>query len=349
MMTPWTTSNSAVGTPRFWFDGKSHDAYVQFTRFRIDSVANTVRHSIVASLDGTVRTAIVQNGTACVLFNHGIEGGRYLFGVTSEALGTEGFIGGKIGEAPDFAYRQPLQQYDHTTWRMTGEWVIRWKSGLHGRRWGATDEVSVYAPSQDIEGLAPYSVVGVGPDVFFRVGGGVSSGVMVWNEDSGSKPLVRYPGDTTRAAANLGTDGTDLVWTYGEGPVPETATWTRSVFTAPYSTDPDTVASTARRLRSDPGQFTSDPFAVGCGYAGRQVIDATDPDPLQATKDLLIVRLSDGVSWKVPMAPVAHSTGFMSVLGFTCEELFATAHFPDDSVTIVRIRLDSLGPGMPPD
>jgi hypothetical protein len=41
---------------------------------------------------------------------------------------------------------------------------------------------------------------------------------------------------------------------------------------------------------------------------------------------------------------------FGHVLGFTCEEVFATAQYlPDDSLTIVRIRLDSLGAGIPPD
>lgn len=347
MMTPWTTSNGAVRTfPQFWYDSKLKRGRLQFARLRVDSVSNTVRHSVVADVDGPILSAVVEVGLGCVLGDAGIEGDRYLFNAISEALGTEGFIGGKIGEAPDFAYRQPLQQYDHTTWRMTGEWVIRWKSGLHGRRWGATDEVSVYAPSQDIEGLAPHNVVGVGPDVFFRVGGGVSSGVMVWNEDNGSKPLVRYPGDTTRAAANLGTDGTDLVWTYGEGPVPETATWTRSVFTAPHSTDPDTVASTARRLRSDPGTFMVTGFAVGCGYAARQFYQANAEGN---SANLLIVRLSDGVSWIVEMPPTSEAALFATALGFTCEEVFTRAQFPDESVTIVRIRLDSLGPGMPPD
>lgn len=260
-----------------------------------------------------------------------------------------GFIGGKIGQNPDFAAALPREQYHHASWRMTSEWVIRWKSGLHGRRWGETEEVSVYAPSKDIEGLAPHNVGGVGANVFFRAGGGAVSAVMVWKETEGVQSLVRYPGDPTRAAANFGTDGADMVWTYGEGQGTETLKWTRSIMTAPLSTNPDTVANTARRLRSDPGQFMVDGFVVGCGHAARQVSDTNYAEPEKSTQDLLIVRLADGVSWRVKMPPLSEGAGFMSALGLTCDEVFANAHFTGTPGAIVRIRLDSLGPGMAPD
>lgn len=342
MKTPWTTTSGAVGTPRFWFDKAAQKSYVQFTRFRIDSVANTVRHSIIAPVDGSLENSIVQHGTACVLYNHGIEGGRYLFGVSSEPLGTEGFIGGKLGEAPDFAYKQPLKQYEHTTWRMTSEWVIRWKSGLFGRRWGESDEVTIHT------GSSPFDIKGIGGDVFFRVGGFVSAGILTWNHAKGVRDLIRYPNDPERGAANFGTEGGDMVWTYGEGLPDNPSQWlvNRSIMTAPYSTDAETVANTARRLRSDPGT-PIDGFAVGCGHAARQFYQAGANGKNSA--NLLVVRLSDGVSWIVEMPPTSEGAQFMTALGLTCEEVFTSAHFPDQAVTIVRIRLDSLGPGLAPD
>ncbi|MBX3131482.1 MAG: hypothetical protein KF718_32495 [Polyangiaceae bacterium] len=119
--------------------------------------------------------------------------------------------------------------------------------------------------------------------------------------------------------------------------------------TAPFSTDPSAVAETTRRLRSAPGPFTPYRFAIGCGYAARQVIGKETPSS-PSTKDLLVVRLSDGVSWFVAVPPVTEAAGFTSYsLGVTCDEVFASAHFDDESFTIVRIRLDSLGAGIAPD
>jgi hypothetical protein len=61
---------------------------------------------------------------------------------------------------------------------------------------------------------------------------------------------------------------------------------------------------------------------------------------------------SDTLYWDAndPLLEVNTLVGALSsVLGLTCDEVFATAYFPDDQSTIVRIRLDSLGPGIPPD
>lgn len=118
--------------------------------------------------------------------------------------------------------------------------------------------------------------------------------------------------------------------------------------TAPYSTDADTVAKTARRLRSDqhlPAMM--DGFAGGCGYAARNFYQPLGDSSHANT--LLIVRLSDGVSWSVTMPSTKSGAQLTHALGVTCEEVFSKAQFPDESSAIVRIRLDSLGPGMPPD
>jgi hypothetical protein len=64
---------------------------------------------------------------------------------------------------------------------------------------------------------------------------------------------------------------------------------------------------------------------------------------------LMVVRLSDGVSWNLvgALSPVRLDWGY--ALGITCEEIFTQVAFPDQFVTIIRIRLDSLGPGTQPD
>jgi hypothetical protein len=57
----------------------------------------------------------------------------------------------------------------------------------------------------------------------------------------------------------------------------------------------------------------------------------------------------NGDSWIVKSASTPTGVAFVKVLAITCTEVFADYHFPDDSTSIVRIRLDSLGPAMPPD
>ncbi len=357
MKTSWTASSGAMRLhPKFWYDEATKEVVLQFARLRLVDSTNAVRHSVVAEADGVVRNAFVEVGLGCSLADRGVQGGKFLFGAvgdfnSGEVKGTEGFVGGAIGHLPDASYQQPLEQYNHTSWRMTSEWIIRWKSGLFGRRFDSPGaEVTIFDPSKDVEGLPPYNVQGVGPTVLFRVGSGVASGVMAWTEKTGAQPLIRYPGDYTRAAANFGTDGSDLVWTHGEGTF-TTATGkfsTQSVMTAPFSTDQATVETTARRLRSDPGPLIPTGFAVGVGYAARQV-DTWVGGADKITKDLLVVRLADGVSWLVKMPSILKGAGFDEPLGFSNDEVFSTAQFPDDSTTIVRIRLDSLGPGTPPD
>ena len=352
MKTTWSAATLALRIfPKFWFDREGNKAYLQFARTRIGDSSNILRNSIVADVDGPLLASIVEHGLGCTLTESGVQGSRYLFGAlgssnTGPITGTEGAISGKFGEAPDFAISQTLEDNNHTGWGMTSEWLVRWKSGLHGRKFGSTAEVSIFDPSEDVEGLPPQNVQGVGSTVLFGVGSGTSSGVMVWTESKGARALVRYPGDATKAAGNFGTDGVDMVWTFGEGTFASGKFSSASITTAPFTTDPALAQKSARRLRSDPGPLVPGGFAVGCGYAARE-LDSLVPAP--GSKDLLVVRLSDGVSWLVKMPSIATGAGFIDPLGITCDEVFSTAQFPDDAVSIVRIRLDSLGPGTPPD
>lgn len=86
-------------------------------------------------------------------------------------------------------------------------------------------------------------------------------------------------------------------------------------------------------IRGRPG---SDTFIVSCGYAVHRAWlppdDATSPR---------LVRLSDGWSW-----PLHDQTawGWGIPVALTCEELFLSI-----GTKVVRVRIDSLGPGEPPD
>ena len=117
-----------------------------------------------------------------------------------------------------------------------------------------------------------------------------------------------------------------------------------SVMTAPYTTDAAQAQATSRRLRSDLKGFDPYVWAVGCGYAARNV---NLKSPVNSA--LFIVRLSDGVSWLFPGSLDAPRIAWGPPIGATCDELFTSVEAADGVTEIARIRLDSLGPGTPPD
>jgi hypothetical protein len=97
-------------------------------------------------------------------------------------------------------------------------------------------------------------------------------------------------------------------------------------------------------LRSFPGDDIVSgiaPDAVGCGHAA---LDAHSPS---GGSQLLIIRLADGVSWLLD-SPSDNHWFWGTPLAVTCDEVF-TMWGPGGSSHVRRIRLDSLGPGIPPD
>jgi hypothetical protein len=115
--------------------------------------------------------------------------------------------------------------------------------------------------------------------------------------------------------------------------------------TAPYSTDASVVEKTAKRLHSDPGGFSLFHYVTGCGYGA---ILANRPSA-GLHNGLFVVRLSDGVSWLIPGSKPTDNFGFSRVFGINCEEVFVTLRTKTTQIGIARIRLDSLGPSLPPD
>jgi REP element-mobilizing transposase RayT len=130
-----------------------------------------------------------------------------------------------------------------------------------------------------------------GDALFWQTSSQYRSGINVWTPAAGAKPFVRWVGDGTRGAGNFGTDGVDMVWSQGEGKQPtETLYPTRSVMTAPFTSDPAAVVP--RRLRAQPPADVSigvQPFQVGCGYAAHG----------GGSCDVLVVRLADGWGWTI--------------------------------------------------
>ncbi|MBI4951347.1 MAG: hypothetical protein HY908_04895, partial [Myxococcales bacterium] len=306
---------------------------------------------MVADVDGAVRMAMMRvrgsnetsGVTGCATSDPGYRWPRYALGVRgADSEGTDltthqGLITGSVESGEPEVFR-------HYTDGLVRSWfisesLVAWEDAttfqVYASPWSDSESL-VTAPPTDPDNLHANQVRWWKDALFWKTNAATIHGINIWTANEGARPFIRWVGDPNRGAADLGTDGVDLVWAYGEGAVPPTSYAARSIMTAPYTTDSATVHATARRLRSDPDECIGcDFFEVGCGYAAHR-----------AAPSVMVVRLSDGWSWRVPSVwPDAWPEW---ALGVTCDEVFVYGRM-DGAYNIARIRLDSLGPGEAPD
>ncbi|MCC6528347.1 MAG: hypothetical protein IT373_37225, partial [Polyangiaceae bacterium] len=303
---------------------------------------------MVADVDGAVRMAMmwVKGATdwGCALTDPGYRWPRYALGVRgADSEGTDltthqGLITGNVESGQPEVFR-------HYTDGLVRSWfisesLVAWEDAttfqVYASPWSGSESL-VTAPPTDPDHLHANQVRWWQDALFWKTNAATIHGINIWTANEGARPFIRWVGDPNRGAADLGTDGVDLVWAYGEGAVPPTLYATRSIMTAPYTTDSGTVNATARRLRSDPDECIGcDEFQVGCGYAAH---------PAEGN-NVLVVRISDGWSWRVPSVWPGDVLSY--ALGVTCDEVFV-AGTVSGVHNIARIRLDSLGQGEAPD
>lgn len=327
---------------------------LQFRRIRSDIAVAGTRDflCLVVEADGPVRQAILAKGLDGNITQYwapgelGIAPGKVLWTLSKWDISTSpksiewlAVIGGNDRDlAPSWIFdRSP----DAGAWTHahTGpnEWIEAQghTSLLHG--WDGTEYGVIWKSAEDYGTGWATIPVWVGSTVFWEGLSSAYSWIWSWTKEAGSRRLVSYGPDTSRAVASFGADEKDMVWVEGKDRQP--AGWgypTQSIMAAPFTADPEALQP--RRLRSWQGYSITDGHpVVGCGYAAffHGVADITE--------QLLIVRLSDGVSW-VLRNPDGRPWAWGNPLAVTCEEVFART-----SEGIRRIRLDSLGPGLPPD
>ncbi|MBI4705154.1 MAG: hypothetical protein HY744_28945, partial [Deltaproteobacteria bacterium] len=312
-------------------------------------------YDLVADVDGPVHTAILRVGDnlhepdpGCYIVHPSLGGGRFLleaFGHDSAGKQSESGHEGAIGGSIDELHPKVLVHYTDggfCGWQAGAKWVARvcasdWRVYLSP--WTMDKDIYVTSPPDDPEGRHVGQLVLSGDVFFWATSTLISGGINVWTPEGGARPFIRWIDDYTREAGDLGTDGVDLVWSYGEGKTEpsEEPFPIRLIVTAKFTTDPEKVKATARRLRSQPSKCIGcSGFVVGCGYAAHE----------GCCNNSYVVRLSDGVSWDLPGKypdPMLDTP-----VGLTCEEVFVLGEL-DGRTTIARIRLDSLGPGTAPD
>jgi hypothetical protein len=314
-----------------------------------------VRQTVVAESDGPVRNAFLQVNPlmkGCEFTSEPAADGLFALralgdtwdGNLSDPSVPEGIIAGRVGEPyPEVVMKLPGSPL-HSSWSASARWLVQWLSPQVAWSWDLKSKHTIYDPATDPDHLPSWRPFPIGEDVMVEVGDGRPAGVMTWNVNDGLRPLIRWYGDVNQAAGNFGTDGKDMVWTQVAGKDLGRAMYeTMSVMTAPFSTSATEVEATSRRLRSDVKGFEPYGWAVGCGYAARGAV--LGPPNNNA---LYVVRLADGHAWLLPGKHAPGMEHWGNVLGITCDEVFATMD-TDLTVRILRFRLDSLGPGTPPD
>ena len=245
----------------------------------------------------------------------------------------------------------PYRANDPSTpgWRAGAQGFLRRTSPalyLHDRAF--TSETLLHSAATDpIGAISSTARHLIGDSAIWEVYTSTTIGIRAYDPERGPHDLIRFLDEPTRGAGTPGTDGVDLVWMEGEDYQPDLYTYaTRSIMTSPFTTDP--AALKPRRLRrnlSTSFGTASEAFRVGCGRAAKS--------GGVSTKDIQIVRLSDGQGWNLlHTQQLWHAS---TVVGMTCDEIFLVVQIwegeggePNGS-TIQRIRFDALGEGLPPD
>ncbi len=337
MVEDWTSPDGTQLSP--WVRGAvtpDGRAVLQISRFQDSFV-----YRLVAEADGPVRAAILETWSrVCTLGQGALASDRYVFTLFENRQSAGGGVAGRFDRlTPDF----PLK-FDK---RMTHYFVVGTQGALDTP---TTDTLDLYAwPdgrfiktiwSSARDGLLQNYAHFSKDALFWQAGNIRTMKLKVYTDADGVKDFITFGQDFSRGAADLGTDDQVLVWAQGSGRIQPSGLFpVVDIMAAPYTTDP--AALSPRRVRSDTSDgFTAAPIAVGCGYAARS-----------GGLGIRLVRLADGVSWLLP-GDTSQTFQWLQPLALTCNELFARVHIamlPHGRENVARIRLDALGPGIPPD
>jgi hypothetical protein len=312
---------------------------LQFTR-NSTSPANSVM--VVADADGPVHAAFLQTyipTNGCTF---------YAPGPGDPGTLREGKFGGEIlYDDPSAPFSQTSPEalfggsFDQLRPTLLASWAVSTGHGIAVSSsyyaayaagpvqiapWGST--LATVWPASGVPGGAQQRNLVMWNDVaLWASGDSVYYNILAWQRGTGSYPFFYYGSDYTQGASGLGTDLTDMVWTYRNSAG-------TSVMTSPYATVPSKLQP--RRLSAYPADVL-EPWIVGCGRAAHML-------PPGGT---FIVRLSDGFSWTLPTSSQKGGYAFGQALAMTCEELFVSVS-QSPQANIARVRFDALGPGAPP-
>jgi hypothetical protein len=304
---------------------------------------------MIAEVDGPVRIALREQDERCALGAAASDGDHYAFRVyDSEATGElDSYGGGGIGGALDeLTPRVLVAAHDRIARSVfagaPGFLELAAGGAMTLHPWAGAP-VALWS-SERGGGLAQNFQSFRGGALLWAANDEATRKQMVWTASGGVKELLP-------AAADLGTDGKDLVWLEGTR---NEICWEAGcntasqpggfadirVVAAPFTTDPARVKPRVVRANGSPHPFGTSPFVVGCGRAAR----ATFVDDGGARRHAIeVIRLSDGATWHLPDAP-GSAWGYRAPLALTCDEIFARVYERTPGqpghFNVARVRLD---------
>jgi hypothetical protein len=284
---------------------------------------------------------------SCSYQGSGLSNGKYMLELFPWWNPTkEGFVAGNHEDVtPSRMMKLEADPSLTSSWTIANSWIIRMRGKRTVFPWNNPDKKETQIYPTDTLGRPGHRVISHDDDIFINVGEIQTGAVVVWTEAQGTRPLILWP-PLERSVHHFHVDGEYMVWTESEQWDSSQTQFKKSdIFVAPYSLDQQQVSKTRKKLTKDPRGVSGGSWQVGCGYAARNLA-ASNP----LSNSLMVVRLSDGNSWIIPGGDPSQPWryDFFEAFGITCEEIFATVGLPSGAPTIVRIRLDSLGPGTPP-
>jgi len=258
----------------------------------------------------------------------------------------------------------------HGSSTVRGDWLTHYAVGgtITGESLSTGERVAMISPGAQPDGR-PSLLIPAGRTMFFEVGGGGIATIYSWTPEAGLRPFLRTaadgrPADRDRGDGMIATDGRDIVWIHAEQMDPDPQNLyiyaVSDLMTSPFTADRAQLRP--RRLRSDPhrGFGPARATAVGCGFYAASGASAL---PDLSTRDMMVVRISDGRTWWIRGNAGTHCDAtscdrfeWRGPLGISCEpgkppELFAKGSVLGDGSTVLRVPIDltKLGPGIPAD
>ncbi len=306
---------------------------------------------IVGEADGPMHAALVEPlGGSCSLGSDvSVYDGRVVYTASIHSSTSSGpvplrygAIGGGIDEVPRVL--RDLPDGIGRTYIAGANAFLEWGGGFTLRSW--TDG-SLLASLSLTDPGDPGEPGFQGDALYFGIADLDYARIKIDTPAAGLQDLVSYGNDVSHNANDLGTDGVDMTWVEGigrsQGGIGQRFS-TYDIMTAPYTTNAATAQAQKRRLRSEAGGlFRGAPFVVGCGFAAHEFGYELEAGVQQGTR---VVRLSDGVSWRLIDDD---ARGWARPVAITCSEVFVNTFYVGTGYNLARVRLDSLGPGDPPD
>jgi hypothetical protein len=337
MVTDWPPGQSGrhVGPGIVAFNDPSDGVQLAFSRFQGSYV-----YGLVGRADGPVLHAMLETRpSTCVLTTNEIASGRYAHGVHQAGRVRAAMAGPLSDIAPRTFVRDETSDAQHDYYPSAAGLLDLTLVGLALFDWDGGGPRQLRAVPQD-DGLAQHSILSVGRDIFWSAETTRYNKIKVFTERDGTRDFLSFGADTTRGVSAFGADSADMAWVQGSERTSGAEFPKLEMMAARYTSDP--AAITGRRVRSLPAPARLDAygFVVGCGYAARPVTVNRDA---AVGMDLMLVRLSDGRTW---MLPGDGPMRWYRPLAITCSEIFA---WVGRAGVIARLRLDSIGPGAPPD